>query len=128
MGTFIRMLVMVLFLVLAPAPGAFARGGPGGVHGGFHGGDFGRGGGWRHGGFHEGFHRGFGHFHHPHFHSGIFFEVPPLWVVPAPYIGVTPAPPGVVLLLEPTGLLSHRAVLHCAVDPSLSTTIAAHSS
>jgi hypothetical protein len=95
MGTFIRMLVMVLFLVLAPAPGAFARGGPGGVHGGFHGGDFGRGGGWRHGGFHEGFHRGFGHFHHPHFHSGIFFEVPPLWVVPAPYIGVTPAPPPV---------------------------------
>jgi hypothetical protein len=95
MGTFIRMLVMVLFLVLAPAPGAFARGGPGGVHGGFHGGDFGRGGGWRHGGFHEGFHRGFGHFHHPHFHGGIFFEVPPLWVVPAPYIGVTPAPPSV---------------------------------
>ena len=27
MGTFIRMLVMVLFLALAPAPGAFARGG-----------------------------------------------------------------------------------------------------
>src|SRR5438477_6777792 len=32
-------------------------------------------------------------FRSPHFHGGIFFDVPPLWVAPEPYIGVTPAPP-----------------------------------
>ena len=29
---------------------------------------------------------------YPHFHGGIVFDVSPLWIAPAPYIGVTPAP------------------------------------
>src|SRR5262249_33061968 len=35
----------------------------------------------------------FGHI--DHFHGGIFFDVPPLWVSPAPYVEVTPVPPPV---------------------------------
>jgi hypothetical protein len=54
-----------------------------------------------HGGLHGG---GFEHhpFMAPHrfgyidrFHSGIFFDVPPLWVAPEPYVEVTPVPPPV---------------------------------
>jgi len=83
------MLVLVLGLVVGTAPVALAFGG----HGGFHGGGFG------HRGFAGG---GFRHFHARHFHSGVFFDVAPLWlapapyyVAPAPYIGVIPAPPAV---------------------------------
>jgi len=125
MGTYIKMLVMVLLLIVGTAPLALARdghGGPrgglrggasGGDHRGFHGGRPGgdfrhrgipgrfegafRGRGFAHGGF-DG--RGFRHFHRPYVGSGMYFDVSPFWVAPAPAIvvpqpsiGVTPEPP-----------------------------------
>lgn len=83
----LRMLVMILLFVVGTAPVAFARGGLGGSHGGFHGGGFGHGG-FSSGGMRHGGHGGL--FHHPHFHGGIVLEAPPLWIVPEPYIDVTP--------------------------------------
>jgi hypothetical protein len=86
----IRILVIVLLCLVGSTPYAFASHG----HGGFHGGGFG------HGGFHGGGfghhhfiapHR-FGHFHQPHFHGGLFFDVSPLWIAPQPYVEVTPVP------------------------------------
>jgi hypothetical protein len=56
----------------------------------------------------------FGHI--DRFRGGIFFDVPPLWVTPEPYVEVTPVPTCVVLLHEPTGLLSHGALVHRSVD------------
>ena len=93
----IRMLMMVLFLVVGTAPVVLAFGGHGGFHGGGHGGF--HGGGFGHHGFPGG---SFGHrgWHHWGYGSGIYFDVPPLWiapepsyVAPAPSIGVTPEPP-----------------------------------
>ena len=72
----IRMLIMVLFLVVGTAPVVLAFGGHGGGHGGGH-----------HWGGH---HRGW---HHWGYGSGIYFDVSPHYVAPAPYIGVTPEPP-----------------------------------
>jgi len=102
----IRMLMMVLFLVVGTAPVVLAFGGHGGFHGGGHGGFHGgfHGGGFHGGGFgHHGFPGGsFGHrgWHHWGYGSGIYFDVPPLWIAPEPYyvapapsIGVTPEPP-----------------------------------
>ena len=84
----IRMLIVVLFLVVGTAPVVLAFGGHGGGHGGRHHG------GGHHGGGH---HRGW---HHWGYGSGIYFDVPPLWIAPEPYdvapapsIGVTPEPP-----------------------------------
>jgi hypothetical protein len=125
MGKYIRTLVMVLLLVVGTTPLALARdghggshgglrgGAPGGGHRGFHGGR--PGGDFRHRGFsgrfdrsfrgrdfaHGGFYgRGFQHFHRPYVGSGIYFDVSPFWVAPAPsivvpqpYIAVTPEPP-----------------------------------
>src|SRR5262249_1942474 len=68
-----------LLLLVGSTSYADARSG----HGGFRGGGFG----------HHHFiprHR-FGHVHR--FHGGIFFDVSPLWIAPAPYIGITPVPP-----------------------------------
>ena len=93
----IRMLMMVLFLVVGTAPVVLAFGGHGGFHGGGHGGF--HGGGFGHHGFPGG---SFGHrgWHHWGYGSGIYFDVPPLWIAPEPYyvapapsIGVTPEPP-----------------------------------
>jgi hypothetical protein len=107
----ITTLLLVLLLLVGSTSYADARSGRSGFHGGRHDGFHGRGhGGFhgrRHDGRHDGFHgRGFGHRHfiphhrfghihrsHPHFHGGVFFDVSPLWVTPAPYIGITPAPP-----------------------------------
>ena len=85
----IRILCVALVLLIGIVPYAAAighnefHGGPG--HGSFSGGGF----------DHHPFiapHR-FGHI--DRFRGGIFFDVPPLWVVPAPYVEVTPAPPSV---------------------------------
>jgi len=85
----IRILCVALVLLIGTVPYAAAighdefHGGPG--HGSFSGGSF----------DHHPFivpHR-FGHI--DHFRGGIFFDVPPLWVVPAPYVEVTPVPPSV---------------------------------
>ena len=45
-----------------------------------------------------------------HFHGGIFFDVSPLWIAPAPYIGVTPAPHP-RLHLYGTTAQTHRAII-----------------
>jgi hypothetical protein len=84
----IKTLLLVLLLVVGSISYADARSGPGGFRGGLHGGF--RGGSFGHHHFIP--HHRFGHIH-PHFQGGIFFDVPPLWVAPAPYIGVMPAPP-----------------------------------
>ena len=90
MNKTISILCVALLLLIGTVPYADAFG-----HGGFHGGGPG------HGSFHGG---GFGHHpfiaphrfgHIDHFHGGIFFDVPPLWVAPEPYVEVTPVPPPV---------------------------------
>ena len=89
MNKTMRILCVSLMLLMGTVPYAAAMG-----HDGFHGGP-------GHGSFHGG---GFGHHpfiaphrfgHIDHFHGGIFFDVPPLWVAPAPYAEVTPVPPPV---------------------------------
>jgi len=79
----IKTLLLVLLLLVGSTSYADAR--P--RHGGFHGGGFG----------HRHFipHHRFGHVYrvYPRFYGGIFYDVPPVWVAPAPYIGVVPAPP-----------------------------------
>ena len=89
---------LVCLIGTVPYADAIGHGGPhgGGLgHGSFHGGVF------AHGAFHGG---GFGHHpfiaphrfgHMDHFRSGIFFDVPPLWIAPEPYVEVTPVPPPV---------------------------------
>jgi hypothetical protein len=79
----IKILLLALLLLVGSIPYADARAGPGGF----------RGGGFGHRPFVP--HHGFRHIHrfHSHVHAGIFFDVPPLWVAPAPYVEVTPAPP-----------------------------------
>jgi hypothetical protein len=76
----IRILVMVLLFLVGSTPYVFAS--PG--HGGFHGGGFGH--------HHFVAPHGFEHFHQPHFHGGVFFDVSPLWIAPQPYVEVTPVP------------------------------------
>jgi hypothetical protein len=91
----IKILLLVLVLLVGSTAYADARSGHGGRHGGFHrerhSGVRGGGSGHRH--FvprHK-----FGHVHrfYPHSYGGIFFDVSPLWIAPAPYIGLTPVPP-----------------------------------
>jgi hypothetical protein len=100
MNKIISILCMALVLLIGTVPYADAIG-----HGGSHGGGLGHGS-FHSGGFaHEAFHGG-GFGHHPfiaphrfghidHFRGGIFFNVPPLWVAPEPYVEVTPVPPPV---------------------------------
>jgi hypothetical protein len=89
----IKILLLVLLLVGSTSY-ADARSGHGGFHGGRHGGF--RGGGYGHRHFVPGHRFGHSHGFHSHFHGGVFFDVSPFWIAPAPYtpyIGVTPAPP-----------------------------------
>jgi len=103
MNKTIRILCVALVLLIGTVPYADAIG-PDGSHGRGMGHSSFHSGGFRHGAFPRG---GFGHHpfiaphrfgHIDHFHGGIFFDVPPLWVVPAPttpYVEVTPVPPPV---------------------------------
>jgi hypothetical protein len=91
----VKILVLIFVLLVGSLSYADARSRHGGRHGGFHkGGHSGfRSGGWGHRHFaprHK-----FGHVHRYYapFYGDIFFDVSPLWVAPAPYIGVMPAPP-----------------------------------
>ena len=127
-----KILLLVLLLLMGSTSYADARSGHGGRHGGFHRGGHGgfRGGGARHHHFVP--HHRSGHVHrfYPHFHGGIVFDVSPLWIAPAPYIGVTPAPPTpagtcVALLHRPTRLLSYSTRVHGALDPGSAFWIAA---
>jgi hypothetical protein len=94
MHKLIKVLLLVLLLIGSTSY-AEARSGPGGRHGGFHRGGYNgfHGGGFGHGHFVP--HHRFGHAYrsYSHFHGGIFFDASPLWIAPAPYIGVVPAPP-----------------------------------
>jgi hypothetical protein len=91
----IKILLLILVLLIGSTAYVDARPGHGGRHGGFHRGGHGgfRGGGSGHRHFVP--HHKFGHKHrvYPYFHGGIFFDVSPLWLAPAPYVDVTPAPP-----------------------------------
>jgi hypothetical protein len=91
MCTPIKTLLLVLVLLVGST--SYADAGP--RHGGYRGGGHGH----RHYGHHHhrhySPHYGYGHVHrfYPRFYGGIFYDVPPVWVAPAPYIGVVPAPP-----------------------------------
>src|SRR5262245_32312995 len=118
MNKIISLLCVALMLSIGTVPYAEAIG-HNGFHGGLGHGSF-HGGGFGHGAFH-----GVGFGHHPfiaphrfghidHFRGGIFFDVPPLWVVPEPYVEVTPGPPPVwYYCTNPPGY--YPAVPSCSV-------------
>src|SRR5262245_30994633 len=87
----ITILLFILLLLMVSISNAEALFWQGGRHGGHHRGGHGgfRGGGVRHHHFVP--HHKFGHVHrfYPHSHGGIIFDVSPLWIAPAPYIGLT---------------------------------------
>jgi hypothetical protein len=87
MCTPIKTLLLVLVLLVGSTSYVEARS----RHGGYRGGGYGH----RHYTPHHRHHYRYGHVHrvYPRFYGGIFYDVPPIWVAPAPYIGVVPAPP-----------------------------------
>ena len=91
MCTPIKTLLLVLVLLVGSTAYADARS----RHGGYRGGGYGH----RHYGHHHhrhySPHYGYGHVHrvYPRFYGGIFYDVPPVWVAPAPSISIVPAPP-----------------------------------